>query len=163
MNSHKRLIIGIPILSGILIHFLCFQVLGADFTLLSSSITPVVQQAGTGQSRFTLVKPVISRLYGTTEPQSQTNRFTLIAKSQTVVVMNPPGLPKLKLLKGETDLDIEWSEDELLQVFTLEYADSISAESWNPAPVELTPTGRRHKVTSPARAGTRFYRLRKLP
>lgn len=139
----------------------------ADFSLLSSSVTPVVQQAVPGQpeqTRFTLIKPIVSRVSKatTTPTQTEPSRFTLAAKSETVVVMNPPGLPELKLHKGATDLNIEWAEDELLNGFILEYSTSVKSGVWTRVDIELTATGRRHKVApSQQQTGTRFYRLRK--
>ena len=150
--------------------FVCLGVTAeaADFSLLSSGVVPVIQQTTTEQpqqTRFTLIKPTVTRVskVSTSSTTTESNRFTLTAKSQTVVLLNPPGLPELKLRKGTEQLEVKWNEDELLQGFILEYSTSVNGRPWTQVDVELTPTGRQHKVMPSQQTGTRFYRLRKQP
>jgi hypothetical protein len=133
----------------------------ADFSLLSSSVTPVVKAGSqTAQSRFSLVNPTVTsvqKLDVTSAPQP--GRFTLTAKIGTVVLVNKKGLPELKLKRQPGQLEIDWEEDELLPGFILESSTALKGSPWIPVEVELTAEGRRHK---PAHStGIRFYRLRK--
>ena len=133
----------------------------ADFSLLSSSVTPVVKSGSqTAQSRFSLVNPTVTRvqkLDATSAPQP--GRFTLTAKIGTVVLVNQKGLPELKMKRQPGQLEIDWEEDELLPGFILESSTTLKGSPWIPVEVELTSEGRRHKPAHTT--GIRFYRLRK--
>ena len=109
--------------------------------------------------RFTLSQTKLSA--PTASRQQAGNRFSITSKVGSTIVVNEPGLPRIRLKSKQGRFTLEWDEQELTPVLLLEYTASLKNPVWLPAPVQQTPTGKHHEVPVTSERTFRFYRLRK--
>lgn len=147
---------------GFLLLLGALRLMAADFSLLSSRTVPLLQlpDSSPESPRFTLATAKI-----TSPPESPATqpdpRFSLQSLAGQTIVLNTPDLPKINIANTSEGVELFWEEPETLSGFVLEVSTSLTGGTWNPLSVELTPTGRKHRISKQNLTGVRFFRIRK--